>query len=283
MCKLMLLGRLATSATQSSQADVTDMSGVRRRWLSARALPIVYRVMAGAVVVGGVVGTVADAVAGAYAVQVAGLFNQAAAACDSAGNDTNSSLALFNASTVLNAKSNTAASVQASSEALTLLLVSIAFFVIVSWSVALFRLMERVAARALLSVNDHRNIRASEVNAARIVVDTMQAAAEHRRRLTAACVIVLVTFPARAAFDLLHAYAIFNDPFNPACGECDPCQSTPILINTWLHYTPEFRSIAVAVSSPLPLTLSLWLVTKAVERVRLIAADVERARVGDGV
>jgi hypothetical protein len=143
--------------------------------------------------------------------------------------------------------------------------------------------MERVAARALLSVNDQRNIRASEANAARIVVDTMQAAAKHRRRLTAACLVVLITFPARAAFDLLHAYAIFNDPFNPACGQCDPCQSTPILINTWLHYTPEFRSIAVAASSPLPLTLSLWLLTKAHTRARLIAADVERACVGDKV
>ena len=66
-------------------------------------------------------------------------------------------------------------------------------------------------------------------------------------------------------------------------GECDPCQSTPILINTWLHYTPEFRSIVVAVSSPLPITLLLWLVTKAVARARLIAADVERARAGDGM
>ena len=124
---------------------------------------------------------------------------------------------------------------------------------------------------------------ASEANSAKIVADTMQFAADQRQRLTVACVIVLITFPARAAFDLLHAYAIFNDPFNPACGECDPCQSTPILINTWLHYTPEFRSIVVAVSSPLPLTLSLWLLTKAQARVRLIAEDLERARVGDGV
>jgi hypothetical protein len=36
------------------------------------------------------------------------------------------------------------------------------------------------------------------------------------------------------------------------------------------------------VSSPLTLTLSLWLLTKAVARARLIAADVERARGGDG-
>ena len=283
ICKLMLLGRLATNNTLSSQADVTDMSGVRRRWLSDRALPNVYRVMAGAVVVGSVVCLVADVVAGAYAVQQAGLSDQAAAACDAAGNDTNSSLALSNAVNILNANSNTAASVQSSSEALTLLLVSVAFVVVVSWTSALFRMMERAAVGALLANSDGRTMRVSEANAARIVEDTMQAAAAQRRRLTAACLIVLITFPARAAFDLLQAYAFFNDPLNSACRQCDPCQSTPFLINIWLNYTPEFQPIVVAVSSPLPLTLSIWLLTKSVARVRLIAADAERARAVDGV
>jgi hypothetical protein len=239
--------------------------------------------MAGAVIVGSVVGMVADIVAGVYYVQTALLADQAAVACDAAGNDTNSSLAFTNAANVMNTKGGTAASVQFSSEALTLLLVSIAFLVIVSWSVALFRLSESEAARALQSVNGRGNIRPSEANAARIVADAMQAAAEHRRRLTAACVIILITFPARAASDLLLAYANFNDPYNPACGTCDSCQSTQVLINIWLTYTPEFYPTVVAVSSPLPLTLSLWLVTKAHARVRLIAADVERARAGNGV
>jgi hypothetical protein len=144
-------------------------------------------------------------------------------------------------------------------------------------------MMERAAVGALLANSDGRTMRASEANAARIVEDTMQAAAAQRRRLTAACLIVLITFPARAAFDLLQAYAFFNDPLNSACRQCDPCQSTPFLINIWLNYTPEFQPIVVAVSSPLPLTLSIWLLTKSVLRVRLIAADVERARAVDGV
>jgi hypothetical protein len=282
ICKLMLLGRLATSAAQSSQAEVTEMSGVRQGWLSARALPNVYRVMAGAVVVGSVAGMVANIVAGAYSVQTALVADQAAAACDASGNDTNSSLALSNAASAINTKAGTASSVQSISEALTLLLVSIAFLVIVSWCVALFRLWERDAERALIFVNNRGNIRPTEANAARIVTDTMQAAEQQRRRLTAACVIVLIAFPARAAFDLLNAYGSFNDPYNPACGSCDSCQSTPFLINNWLNYTPEFQASVVAVSSPLPLTLSLWLLTKGHSRARLIAADVERARAGDG-
>ena len=281
--KLMLLGRLANSATHSSQADVTDMSGVRRRWLSRRALPSVYRMMAGAVVVGSVVSMVADAVAGAYFVQQAGLNDQAAAACYGLSNDTILCFDLVNSTIPIGAKARTLQSVQASSEALTLLIVSVAFVVIVSWSVALFRLMERVATRALLSNGDDRNILAPEANSAKVVADTMQFAAEQRRRLIAACVIVLVTFPARAAFDLLQAYAFFDDPKNPACQHCDTCQSTRHLIYTWLEYTPEFRATVVALSSPLPLTLSLWLLAAAHARVRLITADVERVRAGDGV
>ena len=283
ICKLMLLGRLAANAAQSSQAEVTEMSGVRRKWLGGRALPIVYRVMAGAVVVGSVVGMVADAVAGALMVQEAGVVDQIAAACDAAGNKINSSCVFNNEVNVIAAKARTSQSVQASSEALTLLLVSIAFLAIVSWSVALFRMLERVAARVLVAANGGRNTQPSEENAVRIAADTMQAAAEQRRRLTAACVIVLITFPARAAFDLLQAYAFFNDPHNNACGPCDACQSTPSLVHHWLNFTPEFQAIVVAVSSPLPLTLSLWLLTKVRARVRLIAADLEKARACDGV
>jgi hypothetical protein len=277
ICKLMLLGRLATKAAESSQAEVTEMSGVRQRWLNARALPNVYRVMAGGVVVGSVVGMVSSAVAGVYFVQSAGLYDQAAAACDAAGNDTNSSLPLYEASQVDQTKARTFLTAQSGSEALTLMVVSVAFVLIVSWCVALFRLSELAAARALAFVNDGSHMRPSEVNAARIVADTMQAAAEQRRRMTAACVVVLVTFPARAAFDLLYAYSNFNDPLNPSCGLCDPCQSTSFLINKWLQFTPEFQTIVVAVSSPLPLILSLWLVTKAHARMLLIAADVDRA------
>ena len=283
ICKLMLLGRLAANAAQGSQADVAGMSGVRRRWMNWRALPKVYKVMAGAVVLGSVVGMVADAVAGTLLVQEADVVDQAAAACDAAGSGGNSSCVFSDTANDIAAKARTSQSLQAGSEALTLLLVSIAFLVIVSWSIALFRVAERVAARALLSVHDRGNMQASEANTARIVEDTMQAAAEQRRRLTAACVIVLVTFPARAAFDFLQAYAFFNAPHNNACGPCDACQSTHSLVHHWLNFTPEFQAIVVAVSSPLPLTLSLWLLTKARARVRLIAADLEKARACDGV
>jgi hypothetical protein len=51
----------------------------------------------------------------------------------------------------------------------------------------------------------------------------------------------------------------------------------------WLSLTPEFQPIAVAVSNPLPLMLPLWLLTKAHQRMLLIAAAAQRSRVCDGL
>ena len=64
-------------------------------------------------------------------------------------------------------------------------------------------------------------MRASEANSAKIVADTMQFAADQRQRLTVACVIVLITFPVRAAFDLMQAYAAFKAPISTELGPYD--------------------------------------------------------------
>ena len=284
VCKLMLLGRLVGNARHSSQAEVTGMSGVRRRWLNGRTLPNAYRVMAGAVVAGSVVGIAANVASAAYYAQFAAVSDQASAACDASGNDTNSSRVLFSASLIFQSKAYTAITVQASSEAVTLLLVSFAFVVVVSWSVAIIGIAERIAARALIpSTNRTDPLQSGDLRKYSIVADTKQAAAEQRRRLIVACVVVLVTFPARAAFDLLNAFSTVRDIQTPHCGVCDSCQSEQWLIRHWIDNTPEFQSIVVAVSSPLPLTLSLWLITKAHARARLIAEDMQRVRLVDGV
>ena len=68
-----------------------------------------------------------------------------------------------------------------------------------------------------------------------------------------------------------------------ACTICGPCQSLPYLIKTWLIYTPEFQPIIVALSSPLPLVVSLWIITQAHTRAFGIAFNVLRARLGRDV
>ena len=125
IAKLLLLGRLASNATRISSHEVS--SGVRHMRMTARVLPNVYRVMSGVVVAGSVVGAVASVVDGVYQVRSAGLTEQAAGACDAAGNDTNSSISFNAAAIISRSTARTANSVQSGSEAFTLLAVSLAF------------------------------------------------------------------------------------------------------------------------------------------------------------
>ena len=48
------------------------------------------------------------------------------------------------------------------------------------------------------------------------------------------------------------------------------------VVKAWLLYTPEFQSVVVALSSPLPLTLSLWLITAAHTRALALQAAIKQ-------
>ena len=297
IAKLLMLGRLTNNATRSLQAHAQELGASRGQSFSGGALAVVYRMTAAAAVLCSVGGMVALDVAGAYILQVAGLYDQAAFSCDAQGSNTNATIALRNQIIAINPKAATAASLQAILEAIALLLIAAAYLVLVPLSVAMFRRAERIGSHQLVVVaarvsGSHQPVtrptvaaRVSESGqtneAAAAVLDEMiQAAAEQRQRLVIACVVVLFTFPARAAFDLLNAYSSFNDPYNPACGICDPCQSTRVLVQFWIFNTPEFQPIVVALSSPLPLLVSLWILTGAYAQAYAISLSILRARLG---
>ncbi|TEB18306.1 hypothetical protein C9890_0412, partial [Perkinsus sp. BL_2016] len=92
--KLMILGRLTENSSGSSHAQAADMDRARRWWhrgnygLRRRALPLLFRAMAAAVVLCSVAAMVALVRAAIYDVQSADLFDQAATACDAAGSAT---------------------------------------------------------------------------------------------------------------------------------------------------------------------------------------------------
>ncbi len=279
--KLMMLGRLTNNATRCLQAYARDQEQSKDAIVRAGALVIVYRVIAAVVMMCSVGEMVALDVSGAHRVQYAGLCDQAAAACDAHGNDTNSSLALFYEANAFFTYSGTALSVYGVLEAIALLLISAAYLILVPLSVAMFRRAERVGAHALVSVAARASAGDRNTEAAAAIVDdTVHAAAEQRRRLVIACVVVLITFPFRAAVDLLLAYILFDNPYNPACGQCDHCQSDRFLIRWWLIYTPEFRPVVAALSSPLPLLVSLWIITGAHAQAYAISLSILRARLG---
>ena len=274
--KLMLLGRLANNAIRCNRAHIRGTSGFIGGWVSTRVLLTLFRVMFAAVLLCGVAVVCAYYVDAGYVVQQMGAQDKAAAACDAQGGDTISSLALFSTFNHSSSIAKSAFSAESGSEAIALLLVSFAYVFFVSVSVTIFRQTESVAAHALMSLSARVDVNTSQAGAvAAIVDDTMHAAAEQRRRLVSSCIVVLLSFPIRATFAVLNVYSI--DPLhNPACGNCEPCQSDQYLIRQWIVQTPEFQPIVVALSSPLPLTLSLWLITSAHARALAIAKDMQR-------
>ena len=219
--KLMLLGRLMNTASRNWHNSTPAPSLTHHRLqpslqlltlrFGIQSLPRLHTVMVTLVSLCSVISLVAYTVAAAYGVLVSDLSSQAAAACDSMGNDTNSSLPLFARALAYENTSYDAQSVQNVCEALALLFISIAYTTIIALSVASFRRAERLAAHTLQSVatQQSRVDNRTELVAA-LVDDTMRAAAEQRRRLVMACGVVLVTFPARAVFDFMNAYSSFN-------------------------------------------------------------------------
>jgi len=219
---LLLLGRLGSNATRS-------LGAVSTTWRCGHALPMLYKAFAAVVAVCSAVGMAAFAAAGAYNSQTSALCDAAAAACDPLGNDTSSSMALNLAIDDSITHRFDCLAVQSVAEATALMLISSTYLILVTLSVAIFRQAEKVAARALLS----GQFRGTQAATAVLVDDSMRAAADQRRRLTFACTIVLVTFPCRAAFDLLQAYCTYDVQYNGLCpSPCGTCQST--------QYVPPF-------------------------------------------
>jgi hypothetical protein len=242
---------------------------------------MLYKLFAAAVALCSAVGMAAYFAAGAYDSQVARICNQAAAACDPLGGETDASQLFAPAFDDALSHRYTCLAVQSGSEAVALVLVSCAYLLIVTLSVAIFRQAEKVAADALVTLQPSSEVNASMTAAIAVVDDSMHAAAEQRRRLTLACVIVLISFPCRGAFDLLQAFAAFDVQYDSLCpSPCGTCQTNHYVIRAWLAYTPEFQSVVVALSSPLPLTLSLWLITAAHTRALALHANMRLAMTG---
>jgi hypothetical protein len=218
--KLLLLGRLGSNALRSMRDEVPS---VRTSWSRGRALPMLYKVFAAAVILCSAVAMAAYAAAGAYNSRMLVLDAAAAAACDPLGNDTNSSKAFIPAQDDAITHRYDCLAVQSVAEATALLLISSTYLLLVTLSVAIFRQAEKAASRALL-FGQFKGTRAATT----VIVDvSMRAAAEQRRRLTFACIVVLVSFPCRAAFDLLQAYCTYNVQYNGLCIDpCGACQST---------------------------------------------------------
>ena len=286
LAKVMVLGRLIQHARMALPRDHKRQRGdPRANYVRA------FNCVAAAVALCGLVGMAAS-VAGAYYKAESGkLAALAADACSSSGAYTAAARALAINSSSVNKRSDQVISVQNTSEMVAMLLIVATYLVVVpTCIVALQRTgiylnstHRRMAAasapaRLMQAANPSAAIsHAAESSArAQLVVDlTMQAAVAQQKRLVAVCVMVFLTFQPRAIFDIIQAIGNQDTVANLSkCGVCDTCQSVYLLVNLWLRYTPEFRAIAVALSSPLPLSVSLWFMMSEHERDLLRTGDL---------
>ena len=223
--KLLLLQHLTSIIVRGAQAQGVNAATCVN---AATAVPKAFLVIAAAVVLCSFGGMGAYFTASVYHAQIAESFDSAAAACDSSGSNTNASLAFASEGYNLFTKSYTLASIENVFEALALLVTSAAFVVAVTASVSALSRAEHVASSALLSAQSRstvsRNHARRNASAVAIMDDTIHASINQRRRLVAACVVILVTFIVRATFNLFQTVAFFSDPQNPACSPCAPCQ-----------------------------------------------------------
>ena len=141
-------------------------------WRRGGALPMMYKVFAAAVVLCSAVGMAAYAAAGTYNSQKSALQHAAAAACDPLCNYTNSSKAFLAAVDDAATHRYNCLAVQSVAEATALLLISSMYLLLVTLSVAIFRLAEKFAARALL----FGQFRDTQASTRLIVDDSMRAA-----------------------------------------------------------------------------------------------------------
>ena len=247
---------------------------------------------------------VADIVAGYYSVHGAELYDQAAAALSASGNSTDASAALVAAAKEMISNSRLAVAARSVNNAFTLSVMTIAFTAVLSFSVMIFRVFENFGSRALLKTTQYPTKEQSHAH--QMVNDTVDAAAEHRRHLTWANVIILATFPPCVGYYLLFAYANFNqvriirasalkplisivllhlttEQVQSDCGKvCDACQPQQFLIRKWMDATPEFWTLVCSVSSPLTMALCIWTVNRAHIRAMSIYANIRKSGVNFG-
>ena len=222
MPKLLLLGRLTQVALQSAHAPVKRMSTVRRRCINEDTMMALYRGVSVLVLLCSATSLVANIFAAGYNVELARVDDARAAACDRRGGDTDLSRALDPEFLGFEVQANLAEAVQSGCEAVALLFITAAYVLLVSLSVSIFRVLQSLLEESNVGKEMTLSEAAHGVPSDRIEDTSAQAAAQSQLRLIAACVVVLVTFPVRAVFDMFYTYSnVTAGSRNLQCGICD--------------------------------------------------------------
>jgi hypothetical protein len=105
----------------------------------------------------------------------------------------------------------------------------------------------------------------------RYLRDVQSSSAAQRKRFLFClvwCMAALTVLTSNAVFV---AFASFYTSQTPQCGRCDAsCQPVRMLMLEWHTHTPELLPLVVSLSTALPLMFSLWLMTTPEDRALLM-------------
>jgi hypothetical protein len=222
------------------------------------------------------------------------LFDQAAAATDAQGGDTEVSLSFLQraVSPEVHTGTFTSNAVGSVFEATLLVFVAVAFLLFFIIVIVMFR---RVELKLELLIQEMR-LRSDQGTAflpfeflprpadgsdtqtempiayvRRYLQDIQSSSAAQRKRFLFClvwCMTALTVLTSNAVFV---AFASFYTSRTPQCGQCDAsCQPVRMLMLEWHTHTPELLPLVVSLSTALPLMFSLWLMTTPEDRALLM-------------
>jgi hypothetical protein len=240
-------------------------------------------------------GIIARVSAAGFRGQVAGVFEQAAAATDRDGRETRASSMVISGSNQIFNNFTTAISISQILEAAVLVLEAFAFLLFFPACIVMFRRVERRLETFIQEMSlrsDLGNVflpfefsppaaDGSEAQVelpiveARQFLQTMKSSATAQRRRFLFCLLfVLMTLVALASHAVFSVYfTVRNNGANFACLLCGSCQSIEWLISVWYVFTPELFALVISLSSTLPLVFALWLMTTPEDRALLLRPD----------
>ncbi len=275
----------AGRSTQDGKFDWRDCVGEYALYKLVRAIHIIAMLLCALHVA-------ARVVAAGFTAEEAARYNQAAAATDPEGRDTQASSQINSQILFDEARTNLPVTVARFLEAAVFVLCAFAFLLFFPACIIMFVRVERRLNTILEELNlrsdhgsallpfefspreaegsGHHQVEMPIVDVRRFLRDIKSSAASQRRQFVFCLFFVLIALVGLAIHAVFVAASAFRAS-TPRCSLCDSrCQSIQYVIALWYLRTPEIAPLVASLGMPLPLCFALWLMTTPEDRALLM-------------
>jgi hypothetical protein len=267
----------------SKRFDCRDCVGQYRLYYSVRTVHVLAMLLCA-------LNMVSRIVVAAFRAEAARRFDEAAAACDAEGKDTERSLQLERQSLTFQETGFRSEVASQVAEAVIFLLEAGSFLVFCPACIIMFYRVKRRMDAILLEMSHRSDIGnvflpfeflTAESNGgstqvemqiveARVFLGRIRTKAAARQRQFSLCTaLVMMALLVQAFNSVANAVFLFV-PRNYSCGPCDACQSAEYYVALWYNMTPEIFRLVPSLCSTLPQLFSLWLMTTKDDRAMML-------------